>query len=321
MPRPTSGTTIQRPDLGQIAYEYMLEASQQNFVGLRALPLFSVSEQSADYPVIPLESMLKLPETRRAARGAYNRGDFEFETDTYSCEEHGWEEPVDDTEARLYQRFFDAEEVAVMRCMDAILRNQEKRIADMLLNDSTFSDTDVTDEWDDASNATPREDVMDAASSIHSNTGLWPNVLIISKKIFNNVMGCDEIQNYIKYTNPVLIQGAEAQRRLLAQYLDLEEVLVGDAIYDSADKGQSFSSSYIWGDEHGLLARISSGGQNLREPCLGRTFLWTTDSPSNVVVEEYREEQTRSNIYRARHYVDEAFVFTNAGYILGNLTS
>ena len=56
-------------------------------------------------------------------------------------------------------------------------------------------------------------------------------------------------------------------------------------------------------------------------PCLGRTFLWANDSPANLMVEQYREEQTRSTIYRSRQHVDEAFVFSGAGYLLGNLTT
>ena len=76
-----------------------------------------------------------------------------------------------------------------------------------------------------------------------------------------------------------------------------------------------------WG---GLLTRSipdRKSGRDLREPCLGRTFLWTADSPQNIVTEQYREEQSRSTIYRVRHSVDEAFVFTGAGYLLSNITA
>ncbi len=319
MPRPTSSTSVNRPDLGQLAYEYLLEASQRGFIGTRVMPIFPVGEQSAQYPVIPIEAMLKLPETKRAARGAYNRGDWQFEMDNYACEEYGWEEPLDDTETRLYQRFFDAEEISTMRAMDILLRNQEKRIADKLFNTSNFTAHDVTNEWDDSTNATPYSDVHDGSESMRKDVGVYPNALIISKKVFDNVMQTSELQDYIKYTNPVLIQGMEAQRRLLSQYLDVE-VIIGDAIYDSADKGQSFSVTDVWDSEYGMLARIATRAQDLREPCLGRTFLWTTDSPSKVVVEQYREEQIRSSVYRARQYTDECFVFTGAGYLLSNLT-
>lgn len=321
MPRPTSGTTVNRPDLGQLAYEYLLAASQRGFIGTRILPLFPVTEQSAQYPVIPIESLLKMPETRRGARGAYNRGDWLFEMENYSCEEHGWEEPLDDSEVRLYQRFFDAEEIATMRAMDVILRSQEKRIADKVMDDTTLNDNDVTNEWDDPANATPRDDVKDGAKTMHDNTGVWPNVLVISKTVFDNLVVCEQVTNNIKYTTPILYESLAVQRRLLAQFFDLDDILIGDAVYDSADKGQTASINSIWGTEHGLLARIATRGQDLREPCIGRTFLWQTDSPSNVLVEQYREEQIRSSIYRARQYTDEAFVFTGAGFLLGNLTS
>jgi hypothetical protein len=37
-------------------------------------------------------------------------------------------------------------------------------------------------------------------------------------------------------------------------------------------------------------------------------------------LEQYREEKKRSEVYRARHDVAEAFVFKGAGYLLSNIT-
>jgi hypothetical protein len=59
----------------------------------------------------------------------------------------------------------------------------------------------------------------------------------------------------------------------------------------------------------------------MREPALGRTFLWMPDSPTQLTVDQYREEQTRSNIYRVRHNCDEVVQFTGAAYLLGNITA
>ncbi len=321
MPRPTSSTTIQRPDLGQLAYEYALAASQRGFIGQRILPIFPVTEQSADYPVIPKEALLKLPDTNRGPKGNYNRGDYQFETGTYACEEHGWEQPLDDVEAKLYQRFFDGEEVAVNRAMDILLRSQEKRAADMLFNASNFSVANVTTEWSTAATCTPKSDVTTGAETVRKATGLTPNALVLGKTAFNNLLVCAEIKDYLQYTNPMLIEGLEAQKRILAQYFGVGEILVGDAIYDSTGKGTATTSADIWDDEYALLAVIARNPLSLREPCLGRTFLWTEDSPENLVVEEYREEPIRSNIYRVRHHVDECFVFAGAGYLLGNITA
>ncbi len=322
MPRPTSATTLQRADLGAIAYEYALEASQRGFIGLELLPIFDVPEQSADYPVIPIESLLKLEETTRAARGSYNRSDYQFETGTYAAVEYGWEELVDDVEAALYRRYFDAEEVAVRRAVDILLRGQEARIAAAVFNTSNITGTaSVTTEWSTAATATPRADVNTAKAAMRAASGLIPNVMAMSYKVFRNAMMTSEITTAFRYTNPIEIGGEEAQKSILAQYFGVGKVLVGDAIKSTAKKGQSFSLSDIWDDEYVLLARVSSGGQDLREPCLGRSFLWTGDSPQNLVTETYREESKRSNVYRVRHNVDEAFIFTGAGYLMANITA
>jgi recombination protein RecA len=49
-------------------------------------------------------------------------------------------------------------------------------------------------------------------------------------------------------------------------------------------------------------------GRDILQPSIGRTFIWTADSPANAIVEEYREEQTRSDIYRVRHHVAETLL-------------
>jgi hypothetical protein len=299
----------------------MAEASQRGFVGLSILPIFETPLQSSDYPVIPLEALLKLKDTARAARGKYNRGDWEFEMGTYSCKDRGWEEPVDDSEAALYARFFDAEEVATLRAVDIILRAQENRIAAAVFNTANITNTAAVGiEWSTAATAVPLANVTAAKTAMRSATGLVPNVGVCSKKVFDNLMITAEIKDAFKYTNPIEIGGEEAKQRLAAQYFGLDRMLVGGAVYDSAKEGQAASIADLWDDEYFGLFKVSNGGRDLRDPCLGRTFLWTADSPQNTVVEQYREDQTRSNIYRVRHNVDEAFVFTGAGYLLSNIT-
>jgi len=319
MPRPTSATTLQRPDLGAIAYEYNAEASQRGFIGLGLLPIFEVEEQSADYPKIPIESLIKIQDTKRAPRANYGRSDYEFETGTYACKENGWEEPVDDSEANLYRRYFIAEEVAVKRATDILLRGQEVRIAAMMFNSGNFTVADAAIAWNTSATAVPRTNIEAGKIAMRAASGLEPNTIAMSKKVFTYLMLTAEITTAFRYTNPIEIGGMEAQKRIMAQYFGVDRVLVGDAIKDTGKKGQVFSLGDIWDDEYVGLFKVSAGGNDLREPVVGRTFLWTADSPGNIVTEQYREEQRRSNIYRVRHNVDECFIFQGAGYLLGNI--
>ena len=318
MPSPISA--LQRPDLGAIAFEYMLEASRRGFIGMEVLPVFDTPLKTADYPYIPLEAMLKIQETKRAPRGNYNRSDYKFGMKTYACEEYGWEELIDDQEAALYRRFFDAEEIAVMRAIDTIMRGHESRVASLVFNTGNITNTaGVSTEWDTSATCTPRSDVSTAKEALRLATGIIVDTMILSKVNFEVLLLAAEILDALKYTNPIEIGGIEAQKRVLATYFGVDRILVGNAIQDSAKKGQDAVLADLWDDEYCLLAKLSSGSQDLKEPALGRTFLWTEDSPDILVTETYREEQTRSDVVRVRNNVDEAFTFTGAGYLLSNI--
>lgn len=322
MPMPSSNTRIERPDLGVLVQEYMeAENALMGFIGTQVMPFFPVPEQTATYPVIPKEVMLNVEETRRAMRGKYRRSDWEFENGFYATEENGWEELLDDRELALYSRLFDAESVAVQRATKIILRGQEKRIADTVFNTSNFSANAVTNEWDDATNANPIDDVNTGRASVRNACGALPNALIISWSTYQNLKRCSQIIDLIKYTFP----GMDINKMSLAQLahvLDVPQVLVGGAVYNGAKKGQSASVTDLWSNEYAMLTRIASG-TNVLEPCIGRTFLWTGDSPSNTVVESYREEDARSDVYRVRHETSESLIAsrTSAGEIQSNISA
>lgn len=322
MPTPSSNTRIERPDLGVLVQEYMQEQmGLMGYIGTQVMPFFSVPEQTMTYPVIPKEVMLNVEETRRAMRGKYRRSDWDFENGYYATEENGWEELLDDREKRLYGRLFDAESVAVARATGVILRGQEKRVADTVFNASNFTANAVTNEWDDATNCTPIDDVQTGMASIRSASGMLPNALILAWSTFQNLKRSAQIIDLIKYTFP----GQDINKMSLeqmAQVLGVPRILVGGAVYNGAKKGQDASVTDLWSNEYAMLTRIATG-TNIIEPCIGRTFLWTGDSPSNTVVESYREEESRSDVYRVRHDTSETLITsrTSAGAVQSNLSA
>ena len=184
---------------------------------------------------------------------------------------------------------------------------QEKRIADMVFNSTTFTANAVTNEWDDAANATPIDDVNAGINSVRQACGMIPNALIIAFSTFKDLKNCDQIVDRLKYTFPGIdINRMNAQQ--LAAIFDVERVLVGGAVYDSADKGQDASISDLWNNEYAMLTVVSSGG-DIRDPCIGRTFYWAEENAGvGPVVESYREDGTRSDVIRVRHDTDERLI-------------
>jgi hypothetical protein len=313
--RPVSGAAIYRPDIGVQVLEFA-EGPAVAFIGLQVMPIYPVDEQAASYLVIPKEALLKIPKTKRGSRAKYNRNDWNYENGIYSTSEQGTEEPVDDGERSKLDRRAPglADRVATRRAWNIIMRGQEQRIASMVFSAVNFSAHAVTHEWDDSTNAVPINDVDTGKNSIRLACGMVPDTLIISYSTFLNLRNCEQIVGRLKYTFPGMEIGQMGSREL-AQIFDLAKVLVGGAVYDSAGAGLDASIADLWSNEYAMLtitaptmASDELASLDILTPCIGRTFLWTEDSPQNPIVEVYREEAIRSDVYRVRHHVSESLI-------------
>jgi len=324
MPTPKQGTREYRPDLGSAIREFR-EGPQLGYIGLEVMPIFRTAKNSSGYPVVPKEALLKIDDVDRAPRGRYARGDWEYERGVYTTIEKGWEEPIDDVESELFGQEApgEAEMVATERAWNKIMRAQEKRIADAIFNGTNFSANSVGTEWDkySAASADPVGDVKDGIVAFKNQCGMAPDTLIINFTTFHDIPRCARVQDLLKYTFPG-IDIPNMTSPILATLFGVPRVLVAGSIYDSAAKGQDASISDLWSSEYAMLCKTAAG-QDITEPCIGRTFLWTEDSPSNPIVETYREEQTRSDIIRVRHYVGEELIQSKnaAGTVVSNISA
>lgn len=314
-----------RPDLAASFEEFNLDADRAGFIGLRALPVVEVAKKSGSFGIIPIEQLLQSPDTKRAPGSGYARGEFGFETSTFACEEHGWEEPIDDCEAAMYAEYFDHEQISAARARDFVLRNMEIRIAALIFNATTWTGstltTVITNEWDDAANAIPITDVKNAAATMWDNSGLWPDTLIINRKVFNNLRTCSQIIDSIRAAGAGdrALQG-DINVGMLAQAFDLPKILVAGSAKNTATEG-SLTIAQIWSDEYAMVCKTANSA-DFREPCIGRMFHWGEDgSTIGGTVESYREEKVRGDIVRVRHDVDEKVLYVEAGHLLSNVTT
>ncbi|GFK95454.1 hypothetical protein NNJEOMEG_03317 [Fundidesulfovibrio magnetotacticus] len=309
-----------RPDLGALAFEYSMQAASMGFIAPLVLPPFYTPLKTAQYPVIPAEALLDVVDTERAPRSAYARGDWEFGSDDYNCSENGYEEMVDDAEARLYRNYFDAELLATYRAISIILRKMEIRCAAKVFNANTFAGHAVAHAWNSYADADPRADVIAGIEAMRMSTGIEPNALILDKSVLRHVSMCDSVIERVKYSNPDAIRGDLTEAQLKA-YFGVEKIIAAGAVKNNAPKKKTKNVQTVWSPAMAMLGVVSDGGQDLKEPSIGRTFVWEEDSPEMLVVETYREEQTRSDIVRARQHTDECIQFTGAGYLMTGVTA
>jgi len=324
MPAPTSSLATQRPDLATFL-QYDLENDKNGYVAQQVFPVVEVAKQAGNFGVVPLSQLLQQRDTKRAPGSGYARGSFTFTPATYSTEEHGAEEPVDDREAKMYSDYFVAEQIATLRAFSSVLRNAEKRVADAVFNTTTWTGasltTAVSTPWSTLSSSTPITNVESAVQKVYDNSGLKANALIVNWKVYRNLRNCTQITDRIAASGAgSAIKASDITPQILAQVFDLDYVIVAGQSRNSATEGQTATPAQIWSSSYAMVCRISNS-QDMRDPCIGRTFHWSEDGSSiGGTVETYRDETVRGNVARVRHDVDEVVLYAQAGHLLSNIT-
>jgi hypothetical protein len=305
-------SVIQRRDLFDLVKDFSLEGNRKGYVGLDIMPIFDTALQSGNFPSINSEEMMKPADVKRSNRGSYNRIDFAFGQDNYSCLEYGLEGPVDDALAANYDSYFAAEAEMQDILLHKLAEEQEKRIATIVEAESGTAGTD----WSVAGTATPRTDVITGIKAVLDVTGIMPDSLHITWDKFQDVLVCDQFTESDKYTSNILTSGIETQKQAVKSFLGVDNLLVSFGVYNGADEGQTFSATDIWDDTKAFL--FIKGGAGLQGgPAFGKTMNWVDDEL--VGTESYDEPQTRSTVLRVRHHRDEKVITSAAGYLLTGL--
>jgi len=311
-----SSTATIRPDLQDAVGEYATNINSQ-FMALDILPIANSEFQSGTFGRLPIENITDVSNAGSRAPGSgYNRQEAKIETDNFSCEEFGFEQAVDDGEAKRMGIYFNAELAAAQINEFRLRRAQEVRAAALLFSTSNFSGytAGVSTEWSSASGVA-YSDIQDTLLTLKQNVGGAVDgeiCLACSEKVFRNIYQQTEFKGMRAggtggAFDKVAPSGAE-----VAHILGLDQVFFSAAQNSSVD---------VWDDEYALLFIRNQSPMLSASLQLGRSFLWTQDSGSPAVIESYRDEAVRSNIIRARQYIDEKVFTYSAGYLFQNITA
>jgi hypothetical protein len=130
----------------------------------------------------------------------------------------------------------------------------------------------------------------------------------MSANVFELIRRSTLLQNQffgvISNTGARLLSEAE-----IAAALGVQTLAVGRAAYNTANKGKSYSGSFIVPDSKIIVGQIAGG--EFTAGGIGRTLVWAADA-AGFVSESYRDEARRSNVLRVRMNTDEVVIDSNA---------
>ena len=317
MASPSSAVT--RPDLRAAVYqEWDAAGERAGFIADRVLPIIDVPYPSASYKMIPREEYIKDVDTLRKGSGHYTESTFSFSESYYRTQDYGTAERIDANAQATLAEFFDAEMAATAMVLSRLLRDQEKKAAALLFSATTFSGKTAAiggANWATHATAVPINDILTARVAVRDQCGIWPNSLVLSNKVWLHLIACDQIIDRLGYGGSVN-EARIATKAVVAQLLDLRQIIVGDAIKDTAKEGHDMSASAIWNEDAALVALINPAPR-MQAPTLGMTWHWPGDgSEAQFHIEKYWDEDSRSFKIRGRRQTGQEVRDAAFGYYL-----
>jgi len=305
-----------RMDLGVAFHEYA--TSKMRFIADLILPVKKVAKKASTLSVCKRKN-LTIPNIKRANGSAYNRVELYMDDMSYTTANEGLEAQVTDEDRENYTSDFDCEVEKTQGIKIKMRLSRELTVKNLIFNTTTWdtSDSDLyTDNsgapWDTVGSAVIKQ-IQTAREKVRLNCGVPADSMIISESSFINLLNNTEIK--AKFPGATVITEA-MMRAQMGAIFGITNLLVGRAVYNSADEGQDFSGAEIWPDDYAMVAVLGEEGLPMTEPQLGRTMLWDNYASDIEYVESYREEQTESEIIRVKRYVEHKIFDKYFGHLM-----
>lgn len=335
MPAPSS--LVPRFDLSLRYAEVSALGVRRRYIGALVAPPVAVAQMYATFLRLPAEAWLRPVETtQRAPRASYRRSDYEWETDSYKCEDHGVEEVIDDNDIDTYGGILPAEFIAAERAATRLAQAFENDVAAAAQSATVFTGasltTSVSTPWSTAASATPITNVDAAMKQVFTNVGSYPNAIALSAATALNYVRSAQVQDLVKYGGTddpaALFPGfASIIKRL---HPSIEHVFIGDGIKNTADLGSTSPTFTRFWDPSKATVFHWNDVQDLQQltPCTFKTVMYSGNNAAlpgggegeiTFLMEQYREENVRSSVLRARNYRHVKTLHVESGHVLTNL--
>jgi hypothetical protein len=292
--------------LSNISVQY----KNAGFIAEQVLPVVPVRKENDKFYTYTKKERFTIPEsTIRAPRTRAQQIDWSTSTDTYDAIEYALASMIDDREKANADAPISVVTDSVEFLKDLLMLEMEKRVADLVFSTSNITNNTTltsTNQWDayDETDSNPLTAVETGRNTVHQAIGQNPNLIVMGREVFNSLIHHPVIENKIKHTTMQV-----ATEQLLANLFQVDKVLVGNAVYNSENIGQTASYGYVWGKK--VLIAYVEPRPGIKKVSLGymlRAKEWQTRTG--------RDDFAHSDLVEVGYIQDEKLVASDCGYLI-----
>ncbi len=303
--KPTlNDTTIVDPVLTNVALAY----NNFDYVAEKVAPVIKVKKQTGKYYVFDKSKFRKIQTERAIGAPAKETGYGLSSSAAFTCKDHALKEMVPDEEKLQSDSPLTPEADATENVMERLSIEKEYNLANYmqdtanLTNNTTLSGSD---QWSDYQSSDPIDDIETGIESVRSNSIVNPNTFLVGQQVWNKLKHHPDAIERIKYSGFAKFTGAA-----LADLLDLQNVIVASARYNSANEGQSDSLSYIWGKYAWVLYITNRPG--IKKPSFMYHMQWQRET------DKWYDKDRKGMWVRVHDNYTRETVTVNAAYLIKN---
>ena len=286
--------------------------TNSNYIAELILPRLAVKERTGKFAKYGKENLraysgqiLRAPGTRA------HSVDYSVSQGSYACTEKSLEKLVANEFVNNTDDPYSPKRDATAVLMDNIMVNQEVALSTALSSTAIITQNVTlsgTDKWSDQANSSPLTNIDTAIETVRAATGQQPNLIVFSRNAWLAFRAHPDVREQLKYTNGGN-NSVAAWVQFVKDYFNLEEVLVGNAVYNSANEGQTDVIADIWANNVWVAFRA-------KQPTLMKATLGLTLSDVPREVDTYRDESRRGDVLRIRDSYDQNLFDTSLAYLI-----
>jgi hypothetical protein len=294
------------PVLTSVAQGYKNAA----MVGMALFPRVPVTARGGKIISFSKEDF-RLYNTQRTPGAKTSRVQFGYSSGSYALEDHSLEALVPfeiGQEAAQSKINVQARSVnGVQRIMALRLEYQQAGLATNAASYASGNKVTLsgTSQWSDYSGTSdPVANIETGKEAVRAAIGLRPNTVILGPLVFKAVKQHPKILDRIKYTS-----GEYVTAQMLARLWDVEQVLIGDAVYEDA----AGALADVWGKFAVLAYATPASLADYGAPSYGYTY-GLDGYP--LVEAVYQDRNAKSDVHPVTDATQPVLTSAAAGYLI-----
>ena len=286
-----------------------------NYVADKVFPLVPVDKQSDFYFTFTRDFWFRNSVEPRGPGSRYAEGGLQVSSTQFQCINKGlsfplpWE-TINNQDAAIDLETDGAEWLADQFALDREIALAAKIFDATAWTAGTGAGDDTLaggEQWSDYANSDPISDIETAREAVKKSIGRNPNIILMGAEVWDHLKWHPDILDIYKHTEKAILT-----TEMVAKIFDgVDEILVGDAIVNSAAEGVAFSGGYIW-PKNVLVAYITKA-PSLRTPSAGYTFAWKQNGFTIPITRE-EERLRKRDLLLGDHAFDQKITSALCGY-------